>query len=690
MKKIKIQSLLAAAALIGPAPVILTSCEDTLDMPSYTADSVDFVFGDEKKAEIYVKGCYRGLIHEEQYRQYNTGDGVTHAAEDAYSGSKFYISNFFFDPKQGPYTLGTTFSEGYRLIEACNLGLDRIAKLPSTAKTKALMGELYTIRGLVYHNLIRFYGDVPAKWTPDLDKELDSSVLYPSRTSRDVIYDHIIADIADHVDDIPWQSESGYGFPERISKQGALAILARICLLAGGYSLRWHLDTYAESSLQLAKRPDEGRIREIYEIADTALNRIITQNENDLIQAGNGMSGFQNLFYNYCQRNYGATAQEMIFQTACLGATTNSSFGVYNGQPGSFGGQYGDRKTLQFNLPTYYLSFDPADTRRDVTCCDYSVYPYGTKEAGPWCNSGTTYSSILSGKFRIQWCTAPQEASKRNIDVPVIRFADVLLMYAETQNYLFNGPTGEAIAALKRVRDRAGVGHLPIPSGKDDFQKAIMQERQWELADEMTLRTDLIRMDLLDWQVHKTQDELVALSDHSGAYANVPTIRLYKVELDEQVYGTKFLTTPYIEVTDPAELATIAEVPAGETLMQGSSARKKHQKAVEAIVAAHGGEGTYYAVRMFESYNSDYNANSRWAAGFNMASIRQINVGSSHYTLNTGRAENGGEYPRWIDPAKDRVYYAYKRNKVELLPLADISVGHPLVDNPNLKQLPGY
>lgn len=689
MNKIKIQSLLASAVLLGSAPVMLTSCEDTLDMPSYTADSVDFVFEDENKAEIFVKGCYRGLIHEEQYRQYNTGDGVTHAAEDEYSGSKFYISNFYYNPNQGPYTLGTTYSECYRIIEACNLGLDRIGKLAETAKTKAMMGELYTLRAICYHNLIRFYGDVPAKWEPDLDKPLNSEVLHPSRVSRDVIYDHIIKDITEHVDDIPWLSESGYGFPERITKQAALGILARICLHAGGYSLRWDLDTYAESSMNLSKREDAGRVRELYEIANSAIESILIKNENDLVKAGNGMSGFQNLFYNYCQRNYGAISQEMMFHTACLGPETNSTFGVYNGQPGSFGGQYGDRKTLQFKLPTYYLSFDPADTRRDVTCCDYSVYPYGTKEAGPWCNTGTTYSSILSGKFRIQWCTAPQESNKRNLDIPILRFADVLLMYAETQNYLFNGPTNEAITALKRVRERAGVDHLPIPSDPAEFQKAIMQERQWELADEMTLRTDLIRMDLLEYQVQKTKEELVALSDHTGKFADLPSIRLYKLEMEEQTYGTKFLTPAYIDVTDPAELATIAEVPAGATLMQGSSARKKHQAAVNAIVAAHGGEGTYYAIRMFEAYNSDYNSNSRWAAGFNMASIRQINVGTSHYTLNTGRAENGGEYPRWIS-GDDAVYYSYKRNHVELLPLANISVGHPLIDNPNLKQLPGY
>lgn len=712
MKRIKIQSLLAAAVLLGSAPVMLTSCDDLLDMPSYTADDIEFVFSDEGKAEIFVKGCYRGLVHEEQYRQMNTGDGVTQAVEDSYGrgGSKWNISNFYYNPTQGPFTLSTTFSESYRIIEACNVGLKNIETLPSTEKTKQLMAELYTIRAFCYHNLIRFYGDVPAKWEPDLDKDItDSSVLYPSRTSRDVIYDHIIKDIQDSYDDLPWLSESDYGFPERITKQGALAILARICLHAGGFSLRWDLDTYSPSSLQMARRSDAARVREIYEIADKACYAIIEHGENHLIQAGGGMSGFQNLFYNYCQRNFGAVKDEFIFHTANLGTSTNSTFGVYNGQPGSTGGVYGQRKTLQGKLPTYYLSFDPKDTRRDVACTNYSVTYLTKMDDDVYINIGTGFSSIQSGKFRIQWATSPAEAAKRNIDIPIMRYADVLLMYAETQNFLNNGPTGAGIAALQEVRDRAGVGHLPIPSGQDEFQKAIMQERQWELSDEMTLRTDLIRMDLLDYQVHKTQNDLIALSDHTGDYANVPTVRLYPLTIDAQEYGTKFLALDYIDLTDPAEIAVIQAAEPFYTPAEGEKlttkqknqkdyeARQNHIAVVRTILGNHGianseTDTQWYAMRMFEAYTSAYNKGSRIAAGVSTDGASIIGVGSSYYTLATGRAENTsdpGVYPRWIS-GEDCTYCAYERNKVELLPFANISVGHPLVDNPNLKQHPGY
>ena len=61
------------------------------------------------------------------------------------------------------------------------------------------------------------------------------------------------------------------------------------------------------------------------------------------------MTGFQYLWYNYCQRNFSATSGEMIWELAQYGTTTNSNFGVY-AHPGSRGGTYGSRKAMQFML----------------------------------------------------------------------------------------------------------------------------------------------------------------------------------------------------------------------------------------------------------------------------------------------------------------------------------------------------
>ncbi len=681
MKRI-IKNISLAAVLISGASM-MTSCEDMLDKPSFTADDETFVFSNLDNVDLAVAGCYRGLIHKEQYYQYNAGDNITIPAEEQLGGSKWMIGNYEYDPIL-PAALYTTYNEGYRVIEDVNKVIYNLEKISFEGKDedrrKSLLAECYTIRAFVYHNLIRFYGDVPANWLPISVQDFkDPAVVTPPRTSRDVIYDRVIKEVQDYVDYLPWFSESGYGdSPCRLTRQGALAVLARICLYAGGYSLRWDLETGA--NLSLRQRDDAARIKELYEIADDALAKIIQRNENSLVQAGNGMTSFQNLFWHYTHREFGVSSQEFLWQLSCYGTKTNSEFGLYI-QPGSVGGLYGQRKTLQQKLPTYYLSFDPKDVRRDVTCCNYSVTFKNTNSIDDeWSNVGTTYSCVMGGKFRIQWSVGPAgEATNRNIDIPVIRYADVLLMRAETQNFLVGPSAGEPY--LKQVRDRAGIGDMAInTSSKDAFLREILQERKWEFADEFLVRGDLIRMNLLDDEVEKGKQDLKDLSARTGKYANVPTYRLYRYVKNEQVYGDKFLTVPYIDLTD-------GEIDLIKTAPNGTSKMKTFRANIKKILAGRGiEEGVWYPVRMFEAWNSTYNKNSRRGSdvGFSNDMNSTLQIGQSIYTQPT--AMKNGAYPEWVE----NLFYGYQKNKVELFPFANKAAGHPMVDNPNLTQHPGY
>ncbi len=686
MNKKNIFSVLTAAVLLGASP-ILTSCEDTLEKPSYTADDLDFVFSSEDKAELFVKGCYRALVFSELWRPF-IDPGVTVSCEEDLVGGRPRSANFAYDVIL-PATATTVYSQSYKTIESCNVALERLVKLPETPKLKALIAEVTFIRAFAYNELIRFYGDVPAAFSPISDQQDES--WYPKRSDRDAIYDRVIGEMQACVDDLPWFSESNYGSaPERLTRQAAKGILARICLYAGGYSLRWNLETNDASSLHFDRRPDEARVRELYTIADAALSDIFTQNENSLITQGkDGMSPYQTLFYNYCQRNFGVSSQEMMWQIACLGKSTNSDFGIYNGQPGCMGGTFGTRKTLQVKLPTYYLSFDAADNRRDVVCANYSITFLKDATNFDGTNCATTFSSVMPGKYRIQWCQAPYAAADRNVDVPLLRYADVLLMYAETQNFL-HGPNDAAKAALQQVRDRAGIGSMPIAAAnKDEFLETIMQERKWELGDELLVRGDLIRMNLIDKEIRQAQQDMKDLSDRTGKYANVPQIRLVKLEMSSCTYGEKFLTVPFIEITDPDEVSKLTAIKNANT----AANRNKHNAAIKEVLAAHGitpaDDDVWYTVNMFQAWTSTYNKNSRRCAGYSPAAITALNIGGSVYTKPTGSAENNGTYPDWV-AGPTGVYYGFEKNKTEICPFANKSAGHPLVDNPNLTQHPAY
>lgn len=687
-RKLILSALVTVSLSLGTS---MTSCSDWLEMEAYTSDDIETTFSDEVRADKFVQGCYRGLIHNEMYYQLGMGETVMHSCEDgSTNNSKYMMCNYKFDALI-PATVTTIYKEQYRIIEATNIAISNLSKMPETEKRNQLLGEAICIRAFCYLNLIRIYGDVPAVYTPleEMDPN-DENTFYPKRSSRDEIYDKVISEVQSVIDWLPWFEESDYQTPERITKQGAYALLARLALYAGGYSLRWNLETNDPATLKMARRDDATRVKELYQIADNACFQIINHGSNSLVQAHEDMSGFQYLWYNHCQRNFAATNTEILWETAQYGDVTNSQFTTY-AQPGSRGGKYGSLKAMQFMLPTYYLSFNPKDTRRDVSCTSYSIYFLEKGSANDtWVDVGTTYSCIMPGKFRLSWCVAPQSNKQRNLDIPIFRYADVLLMYAETQNYLNNGPTQAAKNALQEVHNRAGVGEeLTIPNEQEAFDDAIVQERKWEFATEFTLRTDLIRMNRLAKELAKTKQAMKDLSDRKNEYANIPTYRLYKFHIDAQEYGDKFLAVDYIDLTDPSEIEVVKNVPTAKEEYDA------FQEKILNIVKAHNIEVSngdkWYPVNMFEAYTSTFNGNSRKMVGFR-AGFNTLQIGKIIYTLPTGSAENGGKYPTWIESAdgSDGLYYGFQENKSELCPFAAKSPGHPLVDNPNLTQLPGY
>lgn len=687
-RKLILSALVTVSLSLGTS---MTSCSDWLEMEAYTSDDIETTFSDEVRADKFVQGCYRGLIHNEMFYQLGMGETVMHSCEDgSTNNSKYMMCNYKFDALI-PATVTTIYKEQYRIIEATNIAISNLSKMPETEKRNQLLGEAICIRAFCYLNLIRIYGDVPAVYTPleEMDPN-DENTFYPKRSSRDEIYDKVISEVQSVIDWLPWFEESDYQTPERITKQGAYALLARLALYAGGYSLRWNLETNDPATLKMARRDDATRVKELYQIADNACFQIINHGSNSLVQAHEDMSGFQYLWYNHCQRNFTATNTEILWETAQYGDVTNSQFTTY-AQPGSRGGKYGSLKAMQFMLPTYYLSFNPKDTRRDVSCTSYSIYFLEKGSANDtWVDVGTTYSCIMPGKFRLSWCVAPQSNKQRNLDIPIFRYADVLLMYAETQNYLNNGPTQAAKNALQEVRNRAGVGEeLTIPNEQEAFDDAIVQERKWEFATEFTLRTDLIRMNRLTKELAKTKQAMKDLSDRKNEYANIPTYRLYKFHIDAQEYGDKFLAVDYIDLTDPSEIEVVKNVPTAKEEYDA------FQEKILNIVKAHNIEVSngdkWYPVNMFEAYTSTFNGNSRKMVGFR-AGFNTLQIGKIIYTLPTGSAENDGKYPTWIESAdgSDGLYYGFQENKSELCPFAAKSPGHPLVDNPNLTQLPGY
>ncbi len=103
-----------------------------------------------------------------------------------------------------------------------------------------------------------------------------------------------------------------------------------------------------------------------------------------------------------------------------------------------------------FNVsPKFWDTYDPSDKRREVILTKY----YTT--AGTWIDRNTTtWDGFIINKFPVETATAFQ-----GTDIPLARWADVLLMYAEAEVRKNNAaPSADAIAAVNEVRKRAGLG----------------------------------------------------------------------------------------------------------------------------------------------------------------------------------------------------------------------------------------
>jgi starch-binding outer membrane protein, SusD/RagB family len=138
---------------------------------------------------------------------------------------------------------------------------------------------------------------------------------------------------------------------------------------------------------------------------------------------------------------------------------------------------------------SFYDSFSPTDARRALLIPSYIPVNSAGNAIG-----GTKDRTNMRGPIIDKYPDDDPTAFAGN-DIPVCRFADVLLMLAEAINEK-SGPTLEAQGFINKVRNRAGLSNLTGTdiSDKDLFRDAILRERGWELFFEGVRRVDLIRM----------------------------------------------------------------------------------------------------------------------------------------------------------------------------------------------------
>ena len=521
MKNIIAKYTIAGSLLIGGLAATFTSCKKYLEVQPVSSFGPDYVFGSVTNAESAVLGAYACLggdqgygIRLNMYYAYDNDEMM--GQEGAADNERRDIAHYNTQPSNTQ--LAAPFNQLWRGIERANICIYEIPRMElytsGSASAKAalqkLYGEALTLRAQYYFEIIRNWGDVPAQFQPS---SLESD-LFKKQTDRDTLYNRILADLAEAAPLVPWRSQAGTT-NERITQGAVRGLRARIALFRGGYSLRSATSSYGA----VMARPAD--YKTYYQIAKDECETIIQHSTEHKLNPS-----FQSVFKDALCKFVEEPNGEIIWEVGMGGGSSNfgdSKLGYYNGP--RYTGTASQGNSALTILPTYFYTFDSTDTRRDVTCTYYNFNAALQIQA-------RVLSDMVDGKFRRDWTpVATSGAQYFGINWPMIRFSDVLLMFAEADNELNNGPSAAAITAFERVRLRGYGGNATLigatPTDYAGFFTALMKERSLELGGEGIRKYDLIRWNKLAERITYVKGQLAAIVANQPPYDQRPKDMYY-------------------------------------------------------------------------------------------------------------------------------------------------------------------
>ena len=454
------KALLCGTVLLGPV-----GCSDFLieEPPSnLTADSFYQIpdHAEAGLASVYADARFFGggagiFSSNWQLLEALTGTSTTETAQNSDLNNLYSLSHDGNTAHVVNWWNGT-----YRLIANANQVLDRvpaITPMPEAQKAK-ILGEARFLRAWAYFMAVRLWGDIPLITTPQTATSED---FRPARAPQESVYNLIVEDLLAAEAAIPaWTDVSG-----RVNLAAVKTQLAKVYLTMAGFPLNKGASHY-----KLA--------------ADKALEVITYANANPTAI---------NLFPNYedVHREQTENRLEHLFMLQYNALVAGNPMDNF----------YGNFKPINFNGPTgtgssiptldFYNSFEAGD-RRTKDQEGYFYTTYFTNGTGARFELGRPY--VFKHFNRTSNGTEGAPGTRQNnLNVPQIRYAETLLIYAEAQNEV-GGPTQETYDALKRIRDRA---QLTTPAlgtyTQASFREAVWRERTYEFCYEQITWFDMVR-----------------------------------------------------------------------------------------------------------------------------------------------------------------------------------------------------
>lgn len=336
----------------------------------------------------------------------------------------------------------------YRGIANANLSIQKIPTITmNEAEAKALMGEAYFLRAWYYFNLVRMFGSIPLVTEP---VNLQSEQLRPTQATPEDIYNLIVQDLQTaEASGLPWTDPSG-----KVSMGAVKSLLSQVYLTMAGYPLQ------------------KGASH--YDLAAKKAEEVIDSKQFKLFASYND-------FHDPSKKNIEENIFMIQFKTQILPSNWQVSIIPYNKNIS----QYSDETGGIYATGDFVKSYDPADLRAKEKQFFFTKF---TNEAN------RNLEVDLGGYFIYKHFDMVAQTSSANSDLnwPVIRYADVLLTYAEASNEV-SGPTAKAYEAVNAIRTRAQLPNLTGLS-KDLFREAVWRERWYELCFENITWFDMVRL----------------------------------------------------------------------------------------------------------------------------------------------------------------------------------------------------
>lgn len=471
---------------------LFTSCEDFLAEKTYDFyDEQDF-YKDNSELELAVNGAYEVLSQKMTYGHFMLvndcdtdlshikGAGTGQAARDL-GHYNIYTAHTWIEAAWGFYY------EGIDRVNRIMANKDRVA-LPddaSKATFKRLIAEARLLRGICYFDLVRIWGDVPLK----LEASDKTENFAKTRTDREEVYQQIVEDMQAAADDLPWHDELS-SYEGRPTKGAAMGLLARTYLYRAGYSL--HQNGKME-------RPDKymeyyGKVKEI-------CATLINSHHHSL------NASYERVFKNVCENvlEPSEVMYEVQFYNPSGEDTHSSKIGSYNSPEIDRNSSYGLGNSFIKTTHFAYDWFEAGDKRRETAIATFKI---DAKDKVIQIARNQSYT-WAPGKWRRNWIPGPpKDLENMDINFILLRYSDVLLMYAEAVNETDGQLDQLGLECLNQIRRRA-YGYAPATanaaidftaasfSGQQSVRDYLFIERARELCFEGFRRFDLIRWNKL-------------------------------------------------------------------------------------------------------------------------------------------------------------------------------------------------